>query len=307
MWKRIFLYLSLALLGAGFGGLAQMALFHTSGHEALVFGSIAIFLLGIFTMNAIISSDLERKLEIEADNRLKKAELDQAHKMQVSMLPEEPPELDGYEVAVRMKTATEVGGDYYDFFQKDDGVNYIVIGDATGHGLPAGMMVSMTKAGLEAINAGQPAAMMEKLNQVFCAVRIRKIKMALNILRIGEDSVTYCSVGLPPCFLYRSETGMTEEILIPGLPLGSPIAKVFKSKSIRPVRGDVLVFYTDGFPEIRNKNGEILGFENIKKFIEKNGALSAGELLEKMMEFALGHADDQPLEDDITLLILKKR
>ena len=80
------------------------------------------------------------------EDKRKTEELEQARDFQMSLIPQAAPNYPGYEFAFFMKTSTEVGGDYYDFFPQDDGSIYVVVGDATGHGLNAGMMVSITKS-----------------------------------------------------------------------------------------------------------------------------------------------------------------
>ena len=93
-------------------------------------------------------NELERQrlLAIERENQRRTEELEQARAIQLSLLPKQAPRLPHLEIAVRMRTATEVGGDYYDFFPLEDGSLYVVTGDATGHGMSAGLMVSMTKS-----------------------------------------------------------------------------------------------------------------------------------------------------------------
>ena len=87
----------------------------------------------------------KQKSQLEEERRIQ--EMEQARDFQMSLIPQSPPEHPDYDIALHMKTSTEVGGDYYDFFPQEDGSMYVVCGDATGHGLNAGMMVSITKSG----------------------------------------------------------------------------------------------------------------------------------------------------------------
>ena len=126
------------------------------------FGIYAVFaVVGIYVFMRYRMH--KQKYELEEERRIK--ELDQAREFQMSLIPQTPPDHPDYDIALHMKTSTEVGGDYYDFFPQEDGSMYVVCGDATGHGLYAGMMVSITKAGLYGSNFDTPASTTTRLNQ----------------------------------------------------------------------------------------------------------------------------------------------
>ncbi|MBL8208987.1 MAG: SpoIIE family protein phosphatase, partial [Blastocatellia bacterium] len=91
-------------------------------------------------------AEARRRQEIEAENEQRAKELEEARQLQLSMLPKKLPQLPGLEIAAYMKTATEVGGDYYDFHLADDGTLTVAVGDATGHGLKAGTVVTAMKS-----------------------------------------------------------------------------------------------------------------------------------------------------------------
>ena len=132
------------------------------------------------------------KKEFEAH----KKELEQARDFQLSLIPDNPPKDIAYDVHSYMKTSMEVGGDYYDYFKNDDDL-FIVCGDATGHGLNAGMMVSITKAGLYGLELDQPNESLVKLNQAIKAIDLGKMRMSLNIAKFQDSKVTLSSAGMP--------------------------------------------------------------------------------------------------------------
>ena len=164
---------------------------------------------------------LSRAHSVEAENARKTEELEQARRIQLSLLPAEAPAIPYLDVAAYMQTATEVGGDYYDFFPQADGALYVVTGDATGHGISAGMIVSMTKSALRALEVSSPHVLLGQLNGVIRAVHLERMQMALNVAYFTESEVALSSAGMPPLFRYRAATGEVEEILVPGLPLGA--------------------------------------------------------------------------------------
>ena len=126
-------------------------------HPLLSYWAFGIYLImGIVLLILFTRQRMNKqKYQLEEERRIK--ELEQARDFQMSLIPQTPPEHPDYDIALHMKTSTEVGGDYYDFFLQDDGSMYVVCGDATGHGLNAGMMVSITKAGLYGSNFDTPA------------------------------------------------------------------------------------------------------------------------------------------------------
>ncbi len=165
--------------------------------------------------------EVERKL-LEADNLRKTEELEEARKLQLSMLPKSVPVVPGLKIASYMKTATEVGGDYYDYFVGEDGTLTVAIGDATGHGVKAGTMVAAAKS------LFQTLAEMPDITQIFSRMskslkrmNLGNIYMALSIVKIHSGTMQLSAAGMPPALLYQSETGNVREILMKGMPLGS--------------------------------------------------------------------------------------
>ena len=129
----------------------------------------------------------------------------------------------GLDIAAGIKTASEFGGDYYDFFpQKEENSLYVVVGDATGHGMTAGMMVSITKAGLMGSPHNIPPNEISfGLNRIIKDIELVKNKMAINIAKFWSDRVEFTSAAMPPVYHYKAKTDEVDELLLEGLPLGS--------------------------------------------------------------------------------------
>ena len=223
------------------------------------------------------------------------------------MLPESPPEHPDYEITAYMKTATEVGGDYYDFFPQDDGSLYAVTGDATGHGIAAGMMVSMTKSALKALEVAAPHVLLQQLNRVFREVHLRRMKMALNVLRLKGDEVALASAAMPPVFHYRAADGEVREILVSGLPLGSLEDLSFRLEVFELVSGDALVLLSDGLPETFGADGVELGYEAVRRSIVAHGGESAARLLQELLAVGRRALAGGDPNDDVTLVVVKRR
>ena len=201
----------------------------------------------------------------------------------------------------------QVGGDYYDFFPQEDGSMYVVCGDATGHGLNAGMMVSITKAGLYGSNFDTPASTTTRLNQTIKAIDLGTTRMSLNMTKFNNGSFDFTSAGMPPAYLYQDKTGQVDEILVPGLPLGSMKKADFDLHSFPLESNDALVLISDGLPECVNHEGEMLDYDAVKECIESNGNKSAEGIIDSLIDLGDEWMSGLMNDDDITLVVIKRK
>jgi len=268
------------------------------------FGIYAIFVaVGVFMF--MKHRMHKQKHQLEEERRIK--ELEQARDFQMSLIPQTPPDHPDYDIALHMKTSTEVGGDYYDFFPQDDGSMYVVCGDATGHGLNAGMMVSITKAGLYGSDFDTPASTTTRLNRTIKAIDLGTTRMSLNMAKFNNGSFDFTSAGMPPAYLYKNDTGEVDEILIPGLPLGSMKKADFDLHSFKLDHDDALVLISDGLPECVNHDGEMLDYEPVKDCIMENGSKSAQGIINSLIDLGDDWMSGLMNDDDITLVVIKKK
>lgn len=243
---------------------------------------------------------------IQADNERKTLELEEARKIQLSLLPKNLPVVPNLEIAAYMKTATEVGGDYYDFHVGDDGTLTVAIGDATGHGLQAGMMVTATKS-LFAMLAGEPnlAATFDVSNAVLKKMKLRPLCMALTMAKLQGNQLDVCAAGMPPLFVYRAATGLVEEVLIEAVPLGSLNRPDYRLQPVVLNPSDAVLFSSDGFAERLNRSGEIFGYDRARAAFREAAANSATRIVEMLVAEEERWADGHPPDDDVTFIVLK--
>jgi serine phosphatase RsbU (regulator of sigma subunit) len=251
---------------------------------------------------------------IEAENRRKSEELNFARQLQLSMLPKQNIRLEKVEIVGQMRTATEVGGDYYDFIKIDDHHYCVAIGDATGHGVGAGLVVGMVKTALlNSVLLLGPEATVEQLmvdlNQTLKAsLTHRGVGMCFSIALIDLETMTaeVGSTGMPfPCF-YQGQSGQVETIEMPGPPLG--FMKKIKARSHKVQLGpqDRLIFLSDGFHERMNAAGECWGYESVTREVaricqvESGGEAIASRLISACDQFA----QERETDDDMTVLIV---
>lgn len=241
------------------------------------------------------------------ENERKNSELAAAKELQERLLPKTLPVINNLDIAGYLRTSTEVGGDYYDFFEQPDGSLYAICGDATGHGTPSGMLVSITKAGIIGLPQLSPKDMLHELNRVVKKVDLGILRMSLNIALIKDSEVTVSSAGMPPYFMYRAATKTTEEIQLSGVPLGSFKDIQFDQTTTAFNSGDILVIISDGLPEAPNLAGELFDYQKLQDLIATYGNLAAQEVIDQLMIEADNWLAGNHNPDDITLVVIKHK
>lgn len=255
---------------------------------------------------------LEREQEraqfaiIEAENERRAKELDEARQLQLSMLPKKLPEIPNLEIAAYMKPATEVGGDYYDFHVGDDGTLTVAIGDATGHGLKAGTMVTAAKALFKnyARETDIPD-IFKKSSRVIKEMNLRGLFMAMTMLKVKESRLVACIAGMPPMLIFRTETGQVEEIAIRAMPWGSPFNAPYQQQELTLSAGDTVLLMSDGFPEMFNEAGEMLEGSAASEVLRETFNRSPQEIINRLVSVGEQWAGGRPPDDDVTFVAIK--
>ncbi len=247
-----------------------------------------------------------RRQELEAENERRARELEEARQLQLSMLPKSVPQLPHLEIAAYMKPATEVGGDYYDFHLADDGALTVAVGDATGHGLKAGTVVTAMK-GLFLTFAAEPeiAAVFDRSSRVLKGMNLRSLFMGLTMVKLNGRRMKVSSAGMPPVLIYRAETGSVEEVMIKAMPLGSVTGYSYRERELTLGCGDVVVLMSDGLPERFNQAGEMFDYSRTKESLARAAALAPREVIGRMVGAGEAWAEGRQQNDDITLVALK--
>jgi serine phosphatase RsbU (regulator of sigma subunit) len=241
-----------------------------------------------------------------AENERRAKELDEARRLQLSLLPKKLPDFPNVEIAAFMKPATEVGGDYYDFYVGGDGTLTVAIGDATGHGLKAGTMVTATKSLFNNL-ADEPniAQIFKSSSAALKRMNLRGMFMAMTMAKIKDNSLAISCAGMPPALLYRAATKLVEEFALKAMPLGSPFIVNYKQLELTLAPGDCILLMSDGFPEMFNEQGEMLGFEKAAEILPDVADCSAQEIVDSFVATANEWANGRPQDDDLTFVVLK--
>jgi predicted ester cyclase len=238
-------------------------------------------------------------------------ELSVARRIQQASLPNEVPELEGWQITPFYQPAREVGGDFYDFHLLSEGRVGLVVGDATGKGVPAALVMSTTLGMLQAISqaldssSSAPGKVLERVNEAL-TIRIPPnmfVTCFYAILEPESGSLTYANAGHDLPYL-RHRNGEAEELRARGMPLGLMPQMGYEEKEIELDVGEGVFFYSDGLVEAHDPKGEMFGFPRLRVLIAQHAEeRSLGEyLLEELYHF-VGEGWEQ--EDDITLLTLR--
>jgi len=272
----------------------------------LIIGFSLFFIIG-FTSYAIYNKQKQKERARKREEDRKNKELQAARDLQLSMLPKKVPQIANLDIASFIRSSTEVGGDYYDFFEHKGSALYSICGDATGHGVASGMMVSVTKAGLNGIDALPANTILHKLNNVVKNIDLGTLRMSLNIVQIKPTEFELSSAAMPPVYHYVAATNKVEEILIEGLPLGGLKEEHFDSITRSFNTGDIIIQLSDGLPEAPNLTGEMYDYERLRLLIEDNGHKTAQGIIDALMASVDEWLQGQHNPDDITLVVIKKK
>lgn len=243
---------------------------------------------------------------IQAENERKTHELEEARKLQLSMLPKTLPSHPNFDIAVYMQTANEVGGDYYDFKLADDDTLTAAVGDATGHGLQAGTMVAATKSLFNSLaHIPHPVRILTEASQALRGMGFHNMYMGMTIAKFKERRVRLATAGMPYTLIYRADNGGVEEVELKGLPLGSFSEVQYQWKDLNLNAGDAVLFMSDGLPEMFNAQGEVLGEERAKELFQEVGHSAPEQIIEHLVNAGKAWANGQPQKDDVTLVVVK--
>jgi serine phosphatase RsbU (regulator of sigma subunit)/predicted ester cyclase len=250
-----------------------------------------------------LEQEIRERERIEQEMRL-------ARDIQQASLPREVPEPEGWQVSPYYQPAREVGGDFYDFFDLEDSRVGIVVGDATGKGMPAALVAeatsNMLRAVAQALGSSSPSEVLARVNETLLA-RIPPnmfVTCFYAVLDPKRGNLRYANAGHDLPYLRRN-SGEVEELRATGMPLGLMPGMGYEQKETVFDVGEAALFYSDGLVEAHDPQGEMFGFPRLRELVSEHGdekrALEEA-LLEELYSFV---KEGWEQEDDITLLTLK--
>ncbi len=239
--------------------------------------------------------------------KLRALEIDEARNIQRAMVSVEPLRITPVEIACQFRPATEVGGDFLDYFRLEDRRLGLYLGDVVGKGLAAAMYAALAMGTLRGIHksGSAPTAVLELMNERlrmrvvpgrYCAVQYAALDPETLQLR-------YANAALPrPVHISRKDCCELGE---GGLPSGLFAGSRYDEYSAQLEPGDAVLFFTDGISEARNSSGDDFGTERVVEVCQKHRSAAADELLARVFDAVDAFAGDAPPHDDMTAIVLK--
>ncbi|MFA5982952.1 MAG: SpoIIE family protein phosphatase [Methylococcaceae bacterium] len=248
----------------------------------------------------------EAQIELAVAQR----EIKIAQQIQTSLLPRAPIASSQFEIAGVCLPADQVGGDYFDYFYRNQNCLDLVIADVSGHAIgPALFMVearSIIRS--QAQNANTPGATLELLNS-FLFDDLNRADYFISLFYLQYNVLTkqlsFANAGHPLPLLYNHALGTCSRLDTEGLILGVRNQVVFQEKSVTLAQGDILLLYTDGITETENKQGEFFGEERLATLFQQNAQQPAQVMIDVLLNQVKQFCNFKAFNDDITLLVFK--
>jgi serine phosphatase RsbU (regulator of sigma subunit) len=253
-----------------------------------------------------------RVLDRETESTRMRSELHDAREIQLSMLPKTAPSLSWLDYSSISLPASEVGGDFFEYFILSDSKVVIAIGDVAGHGVASGLVLSGVRSGLHLLREEltDPLLVLGKLNKMIRETAPTRMFVTLQVavLDYRLKRLTVASAGHPPMLRIAAATDQVETLGSSGLPLGTGLEPGLSEVSEPMDIGDTLIFYTDGVPEIRDIRSEYFGEERLIQEVRRSArGSSARQIRDSILNSVSSFKADVAQEDDLTLLVLKIR
>lgn len=242
------------------------------------------------------------------DKLLAKNELRAGRAVQRALMPDEQPQVEGWQVFIYSLPANDVGGDLVDFFQIDDDQTDIALGDVAGKGLPAALFMAKLQSTLRAIAADYTSLskLASKVNTIFCRDGMPNRFASLVYLRLQNDStkLRLVNAGHHPPFLLQSSQ-------VQELPKGNPAIGLKKNIQFNETEfklnpQDILLIYSDGLSEARNSADDFFGEERVMNLLEKAQQNDASTIARTILNAVQNFVGDIPFSDDLSFIILKR-
>lgn len=267
-------------------------------------------LLTVLANVAAIRIEQQRLALVEQQERIISRDLEQAAEIQRRLLPRGAPQVEGFELAGHNTPCRTVGGDYFDFFVYPDGRVAIVLGDVAGKGMPAALLMTALKGGVQVLLADPPydvPGLMTRLDRVVAAnfPRNRFVSLFFGLLDPKRFELTWCNAGHNPPLLARAAGGI-ERLGSCGTILGIFPDVGYEHHVSRFEPGDTLTLFSDGVTEERNADGEEFGEDRLERMVA-GAATGAPELVREIHRAVESWASGQPAADDVTAVVIRRR
>jgi phosphoserine phosphatase RsbU/P len=254
-----------------------------------------------------LETQVERCRSLRQMQRQRADELQDAREIQNNLLPKSIPQVKDYEIAGMTQPVRNVGGDYYDVVRISETQTVLCIGDVSGKGMPAALLMSSLQAALKPLmwDAGSPRELCRRLNRILCEIAPvgKFVSFFYGVLDSKDNRLTYCNAGHNPPVLVRAG-GTSCELNAAGAVLGQFPDWVYEQSDVQLQRGDRLMLFTDGLVEAGDGEDEPFGEDRLLGIALANREAGAEELKTLLMQAASEHCGGR-LQDDASMIVLR--
>lgn len=265
--------------------------------------------LMLFANQAAIALENAKLHKLALDKERLEREMELAAEIQQQLLPKSMPQIPGYEVIGWNRPARQVGGDYFGFQDLGDGCLGVIVGDVTGKGMPAALLVSTLHSALRVLLDRMEVgpALLERLNSHICEASSANkfITLVLATLDTVNGRIAYLNAGHNPGVLLRVK-GEVVELKSSGLPLGLVPTATYDSSMLKVEEGDLICLYSDGITECESFDDEEYGLERLVDLLREQFESPLPEILAKIDQAMLKWSDGQAQGDDQTVVLLRR-
>jgi serine phosphatase RsbU (regulator of sigma subunit) len=189
-----------------------------------------------------------------------------------------------------------------------DGELTVVVGDATGHGMKAGTVVTITKSLFNNL-AAHPDILnsFSQISGVIKSMKFRQLAMCLQMAKIKDGRMWVASAAMPPILIYRKKTKTVEEIFLEGMPLGTMKNFPYVVKEYALDKGDTILFLSDGLPELKNKKQDMFGYDRIISEFQSVGEKSPKGIIKRLKQIASDWSNGEAPDDDVTFVVIQRK
>ncbi|MBN8571365.1 MAG: PP2C family protein-serine/threonine phosphatase [Ignavibacteria bacterium] len=247
-----------------------------------------------------------------ADKIIAKDEISIAREVQDSMIPKSAPNYEGYDIDCYCETATDVGGDFIDFVNRQDKL-LITVGDISGKGMGAALHMVHVRAIIRYVAdiISEPVDIMKTLNRDIIKNFKKGLFLTAVLAEIDKGKIKLCRGGHPPIMYYKKSENRCEELKPAGSALGMMNEELFnktiQSIDIEPQSGDVVFIYTDGIFEAMNSNKDEYGLAKVKEVLGTNAYKDAADIKRILIDSVNNFRGMNEVNDDITFAVIKKK
>jgi len=265
-------------------------------------------LYGVAVARDITERSRAEKAQLEHSRMLREMEL--ARQIQLSLLPVAPPKIPGVTLAGFCLPATHVGGDYYYFAKRDNGIIDLAVADVSGHNIGAALMTVAARSVLrtQLVTGSSAGQVLTAMNEILYE-DLNSVELFITVFYASFDiysrTLNYANAGHPHPLLFSSKAPACQWLDADGLIMGVRGSVTFEEKQIQLQSGDILLLYTDGVTEADNGSGELFGIERLCKLLHAHRRESSQAIIDAIILDVAAFSGTIPLVDDVTMVVMK--